>query len=185
MTLHRPSSEYRMKKNIELHEKAPGKQRIEYWRAKDFLVKYNQQQDSSFKIKELSDSPDVVCEDENGDRLNLEITLIEDRCDDIKSLLGRSDHKNSKLGTKLRLATDPIQPVKRIYKAIRNKINNHYGSNVALVICYTTLLKSEAHESDWKDLKDHRFVLDDIDDIPFDKGIWVISLRGSVVFRIL
>lgn len=171
--------------SIDLPKDAPEKQNIEYHRALHFLNFYNHKYNSSFRIKRLADSPDVICEDENGNRINLEITLAEDRRNDIKAMLGKSDHKSAALKRRLPVATEPLRPINRIYEAIYRKIYNRYGPNTALIICYASPLKSQYEENDWNDIKRHKFSLSNVAYDPFDKGIWIVSLRGGIVFRIL
>ena len=70
------------------------KERIEKATAEGFLRLYNGYYRTTFEIVELSDAPDVRCQDSDENELNLEITLTQDRDKDIQALLGRSDHKS-------------------------------------------------------------------------------------------
>ena len=69
------------------------KEKIEKATAEKFLAAYNANSNTAFEIKEQSDSPDIVCEDKDGNQLKLEITLTEDQDNDIKALLGRSERQ--------------------------------------------------------------------------------------------
>ncbi len=67
------------------------KRMIEADTAEGFLRLYNLEKGSAFRVVRYGDSPDVECADSGGRKLNLEITLTEDRPRDIQALLGRSE----------------------------------------------------------------------------------------------
>jgi len=72
------------------------KQKIEQASAEGFIELFNQQFGTDYQIVELGDAPDVRCQDSKGTKLNLEITLTEDRDLDIKAILGKSSHRSTK-----------------------------------------------------------------------------------------
>jgi hypothetical protein len=117
------------------------KEQIEKSTAEKFLLLYNQQFGTSFRIYKLSDSPDILCQDVNGNKLNLEITLTEDRDGDIKALLGKSNHRDLKY-----VKTHGMCPDSSLYGnvynqlcgRIKDKMKKDYGSQVALVVRSTS-----------------------------------------------
>ena len=149
------------------------KEKIEKATAEKFLEIYNQKFDSSFKIKKLSDSPDIICVDQNGKKFNLEITMTEDRDGDIKALLGRSNHKDLEyvrihgMGPASELSGNVFD---NVCERILKKMNKDYGSSVALVVRDTSGV-----EWDWNleinkikgRISNHKN--------PFDLGIWILS----------
>jgi hypothetical protein len=168
------------------------KKAIEKATAEGFLKLYNQDMDTSYRIAEHSDSPDIRCEDTTGNRMNLEITLTEDRPGDIQALLGRSDHLSQE-ASKARY--EEVRQGKRnifectrclsgnvmamIMERIRRKLRSDYGPNTALVIRDTSRL-------DW----DWDVVVEDVKNTlnltnnPYDKGIWIISNSKDRIFRV-
>src|SRR5438093_3085388 len=69
------------------------KKAIEKAATEMFLAAYNSGTGRSYRVVGQPEppAPDVLCEDENGAILKLEITMLEDRHGDLQSLLGRSD----------------------------------------------------------------------------------------------
>jgi hypothetical protein len=55
------------------------KQKLEKIAAEKFLLLFNEQIKENYVIKELSDSPDIICENSDKKKIFLEITHIEDR----------------------------------------------------------------------------------------------------------
>lgn len=160
------------------------KQQIEKATAEQFLKVYNKELGTSFVIKELSDNPDVVCEDSAGNQLKLEITLTEDRDGDIQALLGRSDHKTLeyvKLHGMGRASSLPGNVSEQIVNKILKKMLNNYGNNVALVLRDTSRL-----EWDWSPIiKGIKVQLGGTKNL-FDKGIWILTLsKQDKIFRVL
>jgi len=149
------------------------KKQIEKSTAEEFLRLYNQKFGSSFRIDKLSDNPDVLCQDADGNKLNLEITLTEDRDGDIKALLGKSNHRDLKYVKEYGMG-----PASSLYgnvydqlrKTIEKKMKNDYGSRVALVIRSTSGVEwnwewfEEDLKEQFKETKN-----------PFDMGIWILD----------
>jgi len=156
------------------------KEKIEKATAEKFLKLYNIKFSTSYKIKKLSDSPDVLCEDLNGNKLSLEITLTEDCGGDIKALLGRSEHKD--LAYVKKYETGPgrafVDVSKNAIQIINKKILKDYGTNVALVIREVSPL-----DWDWSDVR-----YDKPTDIknPFNKGIWILACGNpNKIYQVL
>ncbi len=170
------------------------KKMIEKVTAEKFLTFYNSQIGTSYSIVELRESPDVRCIDSDGNKLNLEITLSEDRNGDIQSLLGRSDHQSiDRSWDGLRSHLERVKQGKEsifdrvsclsgnvssmMVMRIREKLKMVYGPKTALVVRDTSPVN-------W----DWNFVIDDIkiqlnlSQNPFDKGIWILS--DSKLFRV-
>ena len=158
------------------------KEQIEKAIAEEFLEVYNSEFNKSFTIQMISDKPDIICADCNGEKFNLEITMTEDRSGDIKALLGRSDHKNLEyikihgMGPASELNGNVIN---NVCKRILDKMNKDYGMKVALVLRDTSGVGW-----DWD------FVIDDIKNRvtglknPFDLGIWILSPKKEI-YRII
>jgi len=169
------------------------KEAIEKATADAFIELYNSEMGTSFCIIEYSDAPDIRCKDSEGDILNFEITLTEDRLKDIQATLGRSDHRSIE-SLKKHLAdvregkASPLAWVSclqgnvraMIISRIQSKLKNNYGSNTALVIRDTSPVCW-----DWD------LVVDDIKSAlnlernPFDKGIWILTFTKDRIFRLL
>lgn len=169
------------------------KRAIEKATADAFIELYNRELGTSFYIVEYSDAPDVRCKDLNGNILNFEITLTEDRPKDIQAALGRSNHRNIE-ALKGHLAdvkagrANPLEMVSclqgnvtdMIVDRILPKLQKDYGSNVALVI-----RDSSPVCWDWDLAVDHIKNRLSLQRSPFDKGIWIISFRKDKVFRLV
>lgn len=146
------------------------KLRIEKLTADAFIELYNTKMGTAYKVKEHLDAPDVRCEDCNGNKLNLEITLTEDRKNDIAAALGRSESRN--LESLKTNGADCLQSnVKEmIVERIKRKIENNYGPNVALVV-------KDISPIGW----DWSAVVGDIraelsgSSNPFERGIWILT----------
>jgi len=160
------------------------KQQIEKNTAEKFIKLYNIEMGTFFKIKKLSDYPDIICEDLSGNQLNLEITLTEDKKGDIKTLLGRSNHKTLEylrgngMGQASCLSGNVLE---QAYHSIYNKRLKDYGINTALVVRDVSPIGW-----DWNFcVKSLTSRLENIQN-PFDKGIWIITLSvQEKIFRIL
>lgn len=169
------------------------KEAIEKATADAFIELYNNAQKTSFFIVEYSDAPDIRCKDNEGNTLNFEITLTEDRPKDIQAALGRSDHRSLE-ALKMHLAevkADKASPLERvsclqgnvtdmIIKRIHPKFKKDYGENVALVVRDTSPV-----EWDWD------IVIEDLksqlssERNPFDKGVWIITFRMDKIYNVL
>ena len=165
------------------------KETIEKQIAEGFLDLYNCEFNTTFKISEMSDAPDVRCKDSNGKELNLEITQTEDRDLDIKAMLGRSNHKNIEALEEhnKKVAEGKEKPqfisfsesLEQLATCINTKIKKQYGTNTALVVRDTSGL-------DWKwnlvigNLKEKLNLEDD----RFDKGIWILNRAKTKLFPV-
>jgi hypothetical protein len=166
-------------------------QAIEKATADAFVELYNQEMGTSFSIVEYSDAPDIRCKDPHGNVFNFEITLTEDRPNDIKAVLGRSDHRgiaalrqnlaDARAG-KARLRVSCLQgnAADMIVNRISPKLQKDYGSNVALVV-----RDSSPVCWDWDLVADQISTMLNLQRNPFDKGIWVLSFRKDRIFRIV
>jgi hypothetical protein len=153
------------------------KEKIEKVTAEKFIKLYNDKFSTSYSIKESSDNPDILCEDLDGTNLSLEITLTEDRDYDIKSLLGRSEHrdlayvKKHGMGPASALSDNVLE---KAHQAIIKKMYKDYGKNVALIIRDVSPVGW-----DWNDaIVSLASKLTDIKN-PFDKGIWLITCHNQ------
>lgn len=161
------------------------KEKIEKFTAEKFIGAYNKKFKTSFFIKEQSDYPDIICEDKSGSQLNLEITLTEDQDNDIKALLGRSEHRSLEyvkkhgMGQASALSSNVMD---NAYKRISIKMSKNYGINVVLVVRDVSPL-----EWNWNMcLSELTKKLKDITN-PFDKGIWILttSQNQNKIFCVL
>ena len=162
------------------------KEKIEKSTAEKFIVVYNEKFKTAFAVvKEQSDHPDIVCEEKSGNRLKLEITLTEDRDNDIKALLGRSEHKNIEYVRKHGMSSASAlsgNVMNRAYSRILGKMSKDYGINVALVVRDVSPL-----EWDWNMcLSELTRKLENIRN-PFDKGVWIFTTpqNQNKIFRVL
>ena len=169
------------------------KEAIEKATADAFIELYNSEMGTSFSIIEYSDAPDIRSQDSDGNTLNFEITLTEDRPKDIQANLGRSNHRRLE-ALKKHLAdvkAGKANPMDRtsclqgnvtemILSRIQPKLMKDYGVNVALVI-------RDASPVGW----DWDMVIDQIksqlnlERNPFDKGIWIITYLKDKIYRVL
>jgi len=160
------------------------KQQIEKSTAEKFIKLYNTENSTFFEIKELSDHPDIVCEDSVGNQLKLEITLTEDRNGDIQALLGRSEHKSLEhakqhgMGPASAFSGNVIE---HAYHRIFAKMSKNYGTNVALVVRDVSPLGWDWNAEKLKLARKLKNVSN-----PFDKGIWIFtSSQQDKIFRVL
>lgn len=162
------------------------KKQIERSTAEAFLSLYNQEKGASFRIVEFGDAPDAHCADNLGARLNLEITLTEDRPGDIPALLGRSsaldaDTLKSELesgrGEGSSLGGDVLAV---LVDRIHSKLKKRYGPDTALVI-------RDASGVDW----DWNLVVTKLRERlegtanPFVRGVWLVNRSKDRLFRLL
>ena len=150
------------------------KERIEKFTAEKFIEVYNIRFNTTFAIEEHSDKPDFICEDKSGNKLNLEVTLTEDRDNDIKASLGRSEHKNLEyvrkhgMGPASALSGNVME---HAYNRISEKMSKNYGKNVALVL-------RDASPLEWNwdiCLQELKKKLENKPN-SFDKGIWITMI---------
>ena len=161
------------------------KEKIEKATAEKFIVVYNGKFKTTFEVKKQSDYPDIICEDKSVNQLNLEITLTEDRDNDIKALLGRSEHKSIEYvrengtGPSSMLSGNVVDHARN---RILGKMSKDYGKNTALVVRDVSPL-----EWDWNMcLLEFTKKLEKIHN-PFDKGVWIFttSQNQNKIFRVL
>lgn len=178
---------------VERYPPLSEKQQIEAATAEGFLHLYNSQAGTTFRVVQLGDSPDVVCEDAAGRRLNLEITLTDDRPRDIQAALGRSDHRSFEA---LRQHLQDVRqgkanPLDRtsalsgnvaasVISRLQAKLNNRYGPDTALVI-----RDSSGVDWDW-DLEVPRIrAAVASQPNPFSEGVWILNRPKDRLFRVL
>jgi hypothetical protein len=170
------------------------KNQIELETARAFLRLYNAAMQATYRIVECSDAPDVGCEDENGRKLAIEITLTEEAPGEIRERLGRSprpQHSMERLREQLDrvrggdldilqiLTSTPETRLAQIVGAIRKKLVKRYGDNVALVVRDTS-------PCDW----DWELEVDAIrrqlagKTNAFSCGIWVLSAGKDRIVRV-
>jgi len=166
---------------------------IEKATADAFISLYNAEMGTTYAIIEYSDAPDVRCKDSQGNALNLEITLTEDRPRDIQAALGRSDHKSHEAFVRymalLRAGkaspfewgsslNEDVLPI--MVDRIKRKLNMDYGPSVALVV-------RDASPLDWTWSRVAGEIKDRLAEErnPFDAGIWVISYSGDKITRLV
>lgn len=166
------------------------KKAIEKATAERFLMLFNEHFRTDFSIVELSDTPDVKCQDSRNTELNLEITATEDRDRDIQAVLGRSNHRSIEA---LRLHNERVAQGKEYpqfsalsgnvldhaVKRISEKLLNSYGSNVALVVRDSSPLDWE-----WDTVIDDLRAKLNLARNPFDKGIWILNLSKTKLYRV-
>jgi hypothetical protein len=144
-------------------------------------------------VAEYSDALDVRCVDAQGNRLNLELTLTEDRPGDIRARLGRSNDRSLEA---LRAHVEKVKAGKAdalervsslngnitevVLTRIQAKMNKRYGLNTALVVRDTSGV-----DWDWslviQDLCNHLKHIPN----PFDKGIWILSCSKDRIFHVV
>lgn len=166
---------------------------IERATANGFLFLYNEERGTTFKITRVADSPDIECKNEQGEILNLEITLTEDRSGDIQAALGRSEQRSPQaLREHLqRVREGKAQPLDRysslsgnvtgsIETRIRSKLQKRYGTHTALVVRDTSGV-----DWDWDfEIPDLRKNLAGVQN-PFDEGVWILNRSKDRLFRVL
>lgn len=157
------------------------KQKIELAAAKGFLALYNAVHSTSFSIEALSDSPDVICIDDDGDRFGLEITLTEDLPGDIQAAIGRSDHLNIE-NFDVAVPASHLQGnvSESLLQRLRAKLQKRYGFGTALVI-----RNASGVDWDWEtQLGEMRRAVQDQEN-HFDRGIWLINRQMDALYRVL
>jgi len=152
------------------------KKAMENATAEAFLAFYNNKMNTSFKIKEHLEAPDIRCEDLSGNKLNLEITSTED----FRSTKGvPGDIQSTYRGNKVSCSRGFEGACDILFQTICAKIKKDYGSNVALVIQdfsgvpWSWEIEIDKLNNSLKELNP-----------PFDKGIWLITRKRYKVFLI-
>lgn len=169
------------------------KEKIEIATADAFIDLYNAKMNSSFKVLEYSDAPDVRCKDASGNVLNLEITLTEDRAGDIPAILGRSDHKSivsqlehlnkvkaGKASIFEQVSSLSENVAATLIQRIKAKSKKDYGANVALVI-----RDSSPVGWDWEHIvPEIKAQLSEIR-LPFEHGVWLLTFTKDRIIQIV
>lgn len=167
------------------------KKKIEKATAEGFLHEYNSRFGTDFAVYELSEAPDVKCRDSNREKLNLEITLTEDRSLDIKAALGRSNHRNIEVlrEQNKRVAEGKERPrfsslsgnvLEQIVGRINKKLIKNYGSNTALVVRDTSGV-----DWDWNTVVEDLRNRLNLENNPFDKGIWILNCARTKLYKVV
>lgn len=166
---------------------------IERATAEMFVAMYNAKTGDTYRVVGQPEppEPDVLCENDAGDKLKLEITMLQDRPRDIQSLLGRSDAdsletlqaNNERIRRGEVAAIDTVACFERdvipnLLDRLRAKLDKQcIGPNVALVMRSTSPL-----DWDWNlYMYEVRQVLESIllelklGHPPYDRGIWIVA----------
>jgi len=168
------------------------KKAIEKATADAFITLYNDQMGSTYRIIEYSEAPDIQCKDTEGNEFNFEITLTEDRPQDIAALCYRSNHRSlENLKKHLQEVeagrADPLERVsclqgnvtEILISRIKKKLSKNYGPNTALVIRSTSPV-----DWSWDTVREQIESSLDSEHNPYDKGIWIISYSKDKIFRL-
>jgi hypothetical protein len=151
------------------------KRLIEKGTADKFLFFYNNLLGYNFVVEEVNDSPDVICRDANtGEKLALEITLLEDVEGDAGYRLGRLENPKSKSGLPVR--SFDIDTIPQLINRIIKKSRKDYGKNVALVIRQVSGVPWDFEV----ELDKIRLRIDLINN-PYDRGIWLLTIKGGII----
>lgn len=151
---------------------------------------FNQHFGTDYQIVKLGDASDVCCQDSKGKKLNLEITLTEDRPRDIQASLGRSRHRSAEALAEhnKRVSEGKEKPqssclsgnvLTQIADRINKKLVNSYGQNTALVVRDTSGV-------DWN----WDIVIEELKEMTkserghFDKGIWILNYTKTKLYQI-
>jgi len=154
------------------------KQRIELATAISFLDLYNEAHASQLKVIKLSDTPDVICRDiSSNELLDLEITLLEDREDDIRYLLGKVNIEDElSISRVIDFERDAIP---RLIQRLEDKLLSSYGENTALVIRQVGPLWTVA---DWQ--RHGPTIISKVlkgKESNYGKGVWILCSNTSAV----
>lgn len=169
------------------------KQQIELSTAEGFLQFFNIQHDSSYEVVHVArgnETPDIVAKDNCGNVLSIEATTTEDHPKDIVATLGRSNHKSIEaLRAHLKAVREGKESVQfsslqgnvieLLQARIEKKLNMRYGANTALVIRETSGVPWY-WELVLPQLRDYL----DGQRVPFDRGIWLLSLAKDCLTHI-
>lgn len=151
------------------------KEQIEFATAEKFLLAYNVEFNTNFVAYEISDAPDILCEDsKTNEKLALEITLHEDLKGEIPYLLARKkEQPRSKItGNTVRQFEGDSLPI--LIEVINKKLIKDYGKNVALVVRQVSPIP-------WTfDIKYIRSKVS-LQNNPFDKGIWILTSEFKII----
>ena len=157
------------------------KQMIEAATAMGFLALYNAERGTTYEFRELSDSPDVICINTDGEQLGLEVTLTEDCPKDIQAALGRSDHLDIENFEPHRPASNLQNNVlDSLLHRLKEKLQNNYGARTALVV-----RSASGVDWDWDaQIQGLRQQLAGRQN-HFDFGVWLVNRRMDRLFKVL
>ena len=152
-------------------------QKIEKKVAKEFLDLYNTHMGTSFEITILGDTPDVSCIDyRTGEKLHIEITLLEDLPGDIKYLLGKGQKPISPT-TRSRAISFFDDSAEKLKSSLKDKLLSKYGKDTALVLKQVNIAWEK---KDWQMVADDvRIILLDGKEENYGAGIWIICTNNS------
>ncbi len=156
------------------HSKLSEKQRTELTAAEAFLAIYNQRKNSSFEPVEVEDVPDIRCTDSRtGKILEIEVTLLVDKPDDVPYLLDRIKVPDE--FSPQRVVDFRRDVIPRLASQLEEKLLSNYGAHTALLIRQvgplwtTTDWEREAPLVVSKILKDCEKV--------YGMGIWILCSK--------
>jgi hypothetical protein len=152
------------------------KQQIELATAEAFLELYNRRKGTDYEPVEVGDTPDIRCQDNSGKKvLDLEITLLEDRPDDIAFLLGRVEFEDEfSISRVIDFKRDVIP---RLKERLEDKFLSYYGERTALLIRQVGPLWSA---SDWQ--RDASVVITEVlkgREKNYGMGVWILCSNTS------
>ena len=169
------------------------KKDIEKATAEGFIKLYNAKMRTTYRIIDYSDSPDTRCVNSDGNKLNIEITMTEDRPGDIQALLGRSDHRSLEALKAHRAEVEAGKAsslelvsclqgnlIAMLVSRIKAKLKKDYGPNTVLVVRDTC-----PADPDWDLELDEIKAQLDLSRNPFNKGIWILSKTKDRLFRVV
>lgn len=169
-----------MKMEVEGAESSE-KQRIEMATVMYYLNYLNRLRGSDYSVQHHGDAPDFRIANSAGDRMDVEVTLSDDRDGDIAVLLGRKECRTPGPvlgGAQVDCSTGV--PLGRLVEIVKAKSIKRYGDRCALVI-------RQASPVGW-DLEHlaagAREVLKNTRQ-PYTEGVWLISLYGDECVRLL
>lgn len=169
------------------------KKQIERATAEMFVAMYNGKTGGTYRVVGQPEppEPDVRCENEAGDKLKLEITMLKDHSGDIESLLGRSDaHSlgalqatNERIQRGELAAIDSVTSfgrdvIPKLLERLKAKLRKRdFGPNVTLVMRSTSPLDWDWNlwmEEAQRGLKSILLELN-LGQPPHDQGIWIVA----------
>ena len=141
-----------------------------------FVEMFNRREQEDYVVEKYSDAPDAICKNGCGEKLQVEVTLTEDRPGDLPWMLGRLDDRprKSRLGSCL-----GGNVLNQLMKRLEDKMKKRYGQKTALVV-----RDSSGVDWPWEHIADdvQRLIKDKSN--PYDMGIWVVNLSKTRVHRL-
>lgn len=143
------------------------KQRIEKATVDAFVALHNETHRTSYSVREYGDAPDAACASAQGDLLNIEVCVTEDRPGDIPWLLGKTP-KRSHSGKRGSCLSGNV--LTELKERLNKKSLMRYGPKTALVI-----RDSSGVDWDWEAVKPQ--VQEHLQQCgnPFQMGIWIAN----------